>query len=569
MNTTPDAPAGIGDWLQRLPEPARRALPVAIGLVVLFAAWIASRGRTADAVLPLNRDVLPAAALAHLHERGLRDARLDEHGNLRAPADRLVEARRWLAELDSSASTWADEWEKSNSQLGQFSGNRERDAAREITRAKMIGRLLRQMPGILQADVIWDEEEAAGWRQPQKTRCTVYLRPRPGSEITPDVAQAVRQAVAGSKKNLAPGDIVVMDLDRMRSFGAVPAGVDESRRILAERQTADIQRDIESALRPVKGVRVSVAVSWRPPLAEEPLVSLSPVAHGGPNQRMSLVSNRLSPAAEFDLDELDAHSPRFDITVSAPEDEAERWAVEHEADDDDSSESDSENGVIQASFRRRDAGRSGRTPASTAAAIRRTVESVMGRYNRESVPAAIAVHLAPTTKTSKAVLADLPAPATIDPFFFLGGALGACLLGAWVLSRAFQRSVPALEDAAPGSAEWQTAAAWTGIPESVALAPETPPPTGCSHDALEFEDLIQLSDDAWRTLFPECPPDVWSCALRGASQQLRRAALNGLEEPERAALTQALDAGASPRLGDIEAAQQRILLSARLLLSDA
>jgi hypothetical protein len=545
-----DHPTGFADRWHALPA-AHRHLLIAVGVAAVVAAvWLGGRPKSSSQVLALNSEIVPAAALAHLHERGLTTARLNEAGKLCVPADRLAEANGWIEEFSAFKTSWADEWEKSNSKLGQFSGSRERDTAREITRARMIGRLLRQMPGIAQADIIWDEEEATGWRQPQKTRCTVYLRPKSGFEITPDVAQSVRQAVAGSKKNLDPGDIVVMDLGRMATFDAVPNGVDESQRTDAERQIAEMRRDIESALRQCPGVRVNVGVTWRNDEAGEKLVSLSQnTANERPRPMTRLVADSPSPDSTL--------TPEYQVTISAPEAAATRWASKIE----DKDEKSSETAVTPASFE------TGARPRGAAASIRHSVSAVLDRYGKGRIPAAVAVHLTPTSsKISRMAMRELTQASAIDPLWFIALAGAACLIGAWALSAWFGNNAAttaslALVDEAARYASpafnppQYNEPSWTDAEESVT--------SSASNSFAEFEDLIHGSDELWNRLWEACPLETWTNALKGASLQLRREAFLRLPEYARQPLRIALEQATPPRLGDIDTCQGEILEAAR------
>jgi hypothetical protein len=293
----------------------------------------------------------------------------------------------------------------------------------------MIGRLLRQMPGIAQADVVWDEDESTGWRSPQKTRCTVYLRPQPSYEITADVARSVRQAVAGSKKHLAAEDIVVMDLDRMTTFDAVPDGVDEVSRSLAERQVVELRHQVESALRDCPGIRVNVAVNWQDRQPRDEVVALTPVANRKPGQRPVVLasSNGFLEQLSQDEDASGNFEPTFEITVTAPEDAAEQWAAQHAV----ATSADS-SAVRQADFRQP-------IKAKASETIRQSVCSVLSKFDRRNLGKAVSVHLTPAAGLAAAV-ETLPEETVVDPLWFLALAIAGCAIGAWVISSAFGRT---------------------------------------------------------------------------------------------------------------------------------
>lgn len=183
------------------------------------------------------------------------------NGQVQVPQEFVEAAGAALQSEESSDLHWADEWEAANSKLGHFSGTREREAAREIARARQICRMLNQMTGIAKAEVVWDEDKAAGWNRETKSRATVYLKPDPGSEITPEIIRSVRSAVAGCKGNLSANDVIVMDLDRRITYEAT---TDEPRKRQQDQQrderSAIYRRRIEQLLQHVDGIRVGVFI---------------------------------------------------------------------------------------------------------------------------------------------------------------------------------------------------------------------------------------------------------------------------------------------------------------------
>ncbi|HVJ85330.1 MAG TPA: hypothetical protein VM452_06775 [Caulifigura sp.] len=429
MDDSIDNPNPLARWFRNLPEPQRRLLPVAVLALVLIGGWLATQRGGSTTLVTLPQGLAPAAAIAHLGERGLTNVEQARGGKLSVPASKAADAKRFLDEFATVSTTWADEWEKSNAQVSQFSGHRERDAAKEIARARMIGRLLRQMPGIAQADVVWDEEESAGWRAPNKTRCTVYLRPTPGFEITADMARSVRQAVAGSKKHLAAEDIVVMDLDRMTTFDAVPDGVDDTARTLAERQVVELRHEVESALRDCPGVRVNVSVSWEDRQTDDAMIELTPVARRSSGRQPIVLasSNGFLEQLSRDEEPPSQFQPSIQVTVTAPEDAAARWAEQHVG-------PTTTTGVKQATFEQP-------IKRKTADSIRQSVCSVLSKFDHRNLAKGVSVHLTPAAGVAT-VMETIPEDHHIDPLWFLALGIVACTIGAWILSSAFSGESP-------------------------------------------------------------------------------------------------------------------------------
>ncbi len=285
------------------PEPwwrsprGRIGLAIAALAVVLGIVQLTSQSTTDMTVLsvPSSLSQDPSEVRRRLQQAGVMQFEY-ANGQLKVPSESAENAAAALHSNDSTDLHWADEWEAANSKLGHFSGTRERDAAREIARARQICRMLNQMSGIAHADVVWDDDKSAGWNREAKSRATVYLKPQPGSEITPEIIRSVRAAVAGSKANLSANDVIVMDLDRRITYEAT---TDEPLRRQQDQQrderSAIYRRRIEQLLQHVDGIRVGVFIDdvpfqsavehpWADPLGEQIVHRLPSVAPPMPGE---------------------------------------------------------------------------------------------------------------------------------------------------------------------------------------------------------------------------------------------------------------------------------------------
>lgn len=209
-----------------------------------------------------------AAVRDAIHEAGLPEPH-ERDGQLFVPETERDRYQSVIANGADEPRTWAETWEDANSTLSHFSLSSERNDVREISRAKLTSRLLNELPGVEQADVVWDEERQPGWNRPPLVRATVYLKPRPGRRITLETVHAVRLAVAGSKAYLDPEDVVVVDLSRMAAFDQEALGADfASRYGQITRLSAEYRQRAEDILADIPGVSVTVDVE--------------PVRDGGP-----------------------------------------------------------------------------------------------------------------------------------------------------------------------------------------------------------------------------------------------------------------------------------------------
>lgn len=263
----------LTEQFRRWSQDRRRLVAAAgIGLLILgLAGWrLGAPSAVSEHFVPLT----PGAAHSSAEFRsaqtawrraGLAGARFAD-GTITVPASEVERYRQAWPDAKSSAarSRWADAWQSASDRLGQFSGSRERADAREITRAQVVSRLLEELPDIAAADVVWDEAPGSGWRTPARARATVYLRAAEGCTITPDVVDAVRRAVSGSKANLAPADIAVMDQTRMITYdgNATTAAGQRITQLAATYRTR-----LEAAFEHFPGIDIAVHAD-APPAAE-------------------------------------------------------------------------------------------------------------------------------------------------------------------------------------------------------------------------------------------------------------------------------------------------------------
>jgi hypothetical protein len=305
----------VATLYRRLSAAQRASVVVAALAVGAGITWVATN-RPQTAYVPVlsgrsfDKEEL-VTARKQLAAAGLTDIQVKGRQIL-APRAETARYETALTSDKAGETGWAGAWQQANASLSPFATGRQQQDAREIARARLISDLLAQLPDVAQAEIVWDEEPRVGWRQPPRVRATVYLQPRERREITRDVVEAVRQAVAGSKAHLDPTDIVVLDLQRMVAWGPGSGNdgtaADEQRLAV---MTAAYRQRIEDALADMDGVRVAVVVEpveagISAVLTEQPLpralpaVSVTPPtsgefrsrgrskASGGPNVRLEV-----------------------------------------------------------------------------------------------------------------------------------------------------------------------------------------------------------------------------------------------------------------------------------------
>src|SRR6187549_641156 len=101
MDDSIDTSNPLARWFRNLPEPQRRLAPIAALALLLAGGWFATHRPAAGTLITLPQSLTPAAAIAHLNERGINDIQTVRGGKLSVPADKSADARRFLEELSA------------------------------------------------------------------------------------------------------------------------------------------------------------------------------------------------------------------------------------------------------------------------------------------------------------------------------------------------------------------------------------------------------------------------------------------------------------------------------------
>jgi flagellar M-ring protein FliF len=113
------------------------------------------------------------------------------------------------------------EWEKKfESQAGVFTSKEHLQTLKDIALRKELRRVLRAIPAIQDADVIWARSRGGSrWdRHRPKVTATVNLRPRRDAELSLRLVSSLRSAVANMVPDLDPSEVTVMDIRTGEAF---------------------------------------------------------------------------------------------------------------------------------------------------------------------------------------------------------------------------------------------------------------------------------------------------------------------------------------------------------------
>jgi flagellar biosynthesis/type III secretory pathway M-ring protein FliF/YscJ len=158
---------------------------------------------------------------------------------------------------------WASEWEKKfDEQSSVFTSSEQLQNLKEIQLAKALRGIILGAPDIEDASVIWTPAKKHSWRNRSARTATVSVKPKAGRELSMNLVQGIRHAVAGAIDDLKPENVVVFDQARMTAFTPEKADDPYSSRVLNRIQefTALYQRKIAEQLNFIPDVIVTVDV---------------------------------------------------------------------------------------------------------------------------------------------------------------------------------------------------------------------------------------------------------------------------------------------------------------------
>lgn len=574
MNTSAETHTPAAGSQRGLPPATRRHLVIGCvaSIVLCIIAWNAFAVRQ-SARIPLTQQFANQPEhqiVAALKAIGIESAQVDD-GCLVVSAGDEARCRQFLQESNTDHATWADEWQRANELLTPFSSASERSAAREIARARRISQMLSGMPGIQYADVVWDEQTGRGFRHESTVRATVYIRPSTDGQLTSKMVESIREAVAGSKANLAADDVIVMDLSTgmthrvQAALNALPS-TDASEQPLAE--DADHEQIVSAEIEP-DSIDRSEMTNRRPQSLENssdvdvsfasmPSSSMTPVAQERPGETsqsplfddplytspFTSYSTVPSVASSITQRESPVNVPAQPTTVSTSEmihqaDWAAPWIVE-------ASEFDGE--IIEPERER--------TSTSVPLAARR--EAANNIISRSDMRFFVWVGIGVITLV--AVMRGVGGASAMRPPDLNLTSQMPVSAG---LDQKESPASPYPSLVATGTTSVKTDSLSSSSRElfetrdeqsaSGHLAPEV------DTDALPaFEHLGWLDADTIQKLYRCLPDEPWALALSGASTQIQENVLNSLSRSSSIMLQRRMNSLPAIRLRDVEDAQRRL-----------
>ncbi len=195
--------------------------------------------------------------------QGLTGSRRDG-GMLNVPKVELAKYQSALPQTVTTNADSASEWDKQLSGVNAFTSSEQLEQRKDNALRNELRRVLRAIPSIADADVIWARGKSrSAFSGRGKVTATVNITPKYGHDLTPELGQSLRSAVASMIADLNPADIVVLD----QSTGlALP---DESNSAWTarlqqrqlERSAKQLEQQLLTALAHVGDVKVQVVRS--------------------------------------------------------------------------------------------------------------------------------------------------------------------------------------------------------------------------------------------------------------------------------------------------------------------
>ena len=201
-----------------------------------------------------------AVTQAIWRQQGLKNFRkVDEQ--LCVPQNELSRYEALVPQSKSEEAAASSEWEKQLARTNVFSTSEVVEQHRDNALRNELRRLIKAIPAIADADVIWARSKGkSAFSNRPKVTATVNVTPHDGYDVTPELAQSLRTAVANMVSDLNAQDVVVLD----QSTGlAITDQLDatitqQQRRRQLERLGHQVESKIASALSQIPGAIVKV-----------------------------------------------------------------------------------------------------------------------------------------------------------------------------------------------------------------------------------------------------------------------------------------------------------------------
>lgn len=246
--------------------PSQRMTLVAVPLMVLAGlAFVMYIGVGPSEEQLLAGKVFSAEELRHaedaLRQAGLTQFRTDGQKIL-VPKAEVTRYNAALVANKGLPAQFGAELERMHKEYSLFASESQRRELLELAKQKELSKWIRTIPDIEDAGVIWERSKQRPFAGDAKVTATVSVRPRAGRELSSDLAQSLRLAVAGAVADLSANDVTVFNLATGKAVH-VPAENDPFNSQFLDqinKYRESYQQSIAEALAFIPNVLVSVNV---------------------------------------------------------------------------------------------------------------------------------------------------------------------------------------------------------------------------------------------------------------------------------------------------------------------
>lgn len=249
----------------RFPRGQRLAMSATLLFCVVGFSFVIGRSTNSD-WQPVcgGRDFTSkemAATQSIWRQNGLKDF-CKEGQRLCVPKSELSRYEALIPKSKTEETAATSEWEKQLARTNLFSTSEVVEQHRDNALRNELRRLIKAIPAIADADVIWARSKGkSAFSSRPKVTATVNVTPQDGHDVTPELAQSLRTAVANMVADLNAQDVVILD----QSTGlAITDHMDvaiaqQQRQRQLERLSQQVESKITSALSTIPGVLVKVS----------------------------------------------------------------------------------------------------------------------------------------------------------------------------------------------------------------------------------------------------------------------------------------------------------------------
>ena len=272
MDFANKACAQLAELFRTMTPAARITSTLLLALVVISLAYLFRfRVSSADAYL-LAGHHFTSSQLARVEsafsQAGLNNYQL-EGNRVRIPDNQRAQYVAALAEKNALPAGFFDHLDKMIGETSVWSTNKDREQNWKIARQKELSNILRNMSGIQDAVVVYDDIEGHGLTRKRIVTASVQIWPNPNNDLEETRVEIIRDLVASSIAGLSPENITVTDMEANRGFpgggsGGPAAALRSPYAVLKRHYESEWVRKIRKALDMVPGVVVEVNVELNP-----------------------------------------------------------------------------------------------------------------------------------------------------------------------------------------------------------------------------------------------------------------------------------------------------------------